>query len=228
VRHGGDEGAVATEAARKLGHTVAPARFVMFVLVSLLCAFALCLVLEPMLAWILGFDLGAASFLISLAPVLHGADSDEIRRHARDNDANRKTVVAITLLVASVVFSALALATAAESAPGLATRTATIVTLALCWMFVNAVYTLHYAHLFYRGDDEGADSGGLTFPGKEPPDYYDFGYFALTIGMTFQTSDVVVTGRAIRREVMLHALASFVFNLGVVAFAINVIGASSR
>ena len=39
--------------------------------------------------------------------------------------------------------------------------------------------------------------------------------------MTFQTSDCDVTAPAIRRVVVGHCLAAFVFNLGVLAFTIN-------
>jgi uncharacterized membrane protein len=49
---------------------------------------------------------------------------------------------------------------------------------------------LHYAHEFY--DQSGV--GGLAFPsGAEEPDYWDFVYFALVIGMTSQVSDVGIT-----------------------------------
>lgn len=209
-----------------LGRRVAPARFVGFLAASCVCSLAIGVVTEPLMAWILGFDLGAAAFLVSLLPLMSGARGDEIRRHARDNDANRKLVLLITVLVASVVFSALVVA-ANEPASGVAARTATMVTLGLCWLFVNAVYTLHYAHLFYSEGQGGADQAGLEFPHCSAPDYPDFAYFALTIGMTFQTSDVQITSGRMRRVVALHALVSFAFDIGVVAFAINVIGASS-
>ena len=42
--------------------------------------------------------------------------------------------------------------------------------------------------------------------------------------MTFQTSDVQIGSRRIRRVVLGHTLAAFVFNLGVVAFTVNVLG----
>ncbi len=42
--------------------------------------------------------------------------------------------------------------------------------------------------------------------------------------MTFQTSDVSITSRRIRRVVLGQCLAAFVFNLGVIAFTINVLG----
>jgi uncharacterized membrane protein len=42
--------------------------------------------------------------------------------------------------------------------------------------------------------------------------------------MTFQTSDVAITSRRIRQMVTIHSFAAFVFNLGVLAFTINVLG----
>ena len=85
------------------------------------------------------------------------------------------------------------------------------------------IYTLHYAHLFYREGARG-DSGGLEFPRTPEPDYWDFIYFAFCLGMTFQTSDVTVTDGRLRRAVTAHCMAAFVFNLGIIAFTINVLG----
>jgi uncharacterized membrane protein len=51
--------------------------------------------------------------------------------------------------------------------------------------------------------------GGLSFPGNTPPAYLDFAYFAFTIGMCFQTADVTITSRPIRRAVMGHAVIGF-------------------
>ena len=43
--------------------------------------------------------------------------------------------------------------------------------------------------------------GGLNFPGDNEPDYLDFLYFSLVIGMTSQVSDVAITSKVIRRVV---------------------------
>jgi uncharacterized membrane protein len=42
--------------------------------------------------------------------------------------------------------------------------------------------------------------------------------------MTFQTSDVAITAPSVRRLVLVQSLASFVFNIGVIAFTINALG----
>ena len=41
--------------------------------------------------------------------------------------------------------------------------------------------------------------------------------------MTFQTSDVDIVSRRLRRIVTAHSLAAFVYNLGVLAFTISVL-----
>jgi uncharacterized membrane protein len=97
-------------------------------------------------------------------------------------------------------------------------------TLILGWLFSNLIYTFHYAYLFYLDGEGGGDHGGLEIPGRPAPDYWDFAYFAFTLGMTFQTSDVQITSPVIRRVALFHSLAAFVFNLGVIAFSINIIG----
>jgi uncharacterized membrane protein len=65
---------------------------------------------------------------------------------------------------------------------------------------------------------------GFQFPGTKQPDYWDFVYFAFTCGMAFATSDVEITNQHVRRVVTVHCLAAFAFNIGVLAFTINVLG----
>jgi uncharacterized membrane protein len=79
--------------------------------------------------------------------------------------------------------------------------------------------------MFYRADSKsGDDCGGIEMPGTKEPDYWDFVYFSFTLGMTFQTSDTAVTSGVFRRVIIFHCLAAFVFNIGVLAFTINVLG----
>ena len=90
-----------------------------------------------------------------------------------------------------------------------------IATIAISWLFVQTLFAVRYAHEYWQQD------GGLNFPGKEPPDFSDFLYFAFTMGMTFQTSDVAISGRGLRRLALLHALVAFLFNVVIVATAVN-------
>jgi uncharacterized membrane protein len=79
---------------------------------------------------------------------------------------------------------------------------------------------VRYAHLYYRDD---GDLGGLGFPGTEMPCLLDFAYYAFTIGMCFQVSDVTVTQHRMRQATLGHALLSFVFNTAVLALALSLL-----
>jgi uncharacterized membrane protein len=100
-----------------------------------------------------------------------------------------------------------------------------IVAVISSWVLTHTGYTLRYAHLYYRDDAEG--EGGLLFPSATtpapPPAYIDFAYFAFTVGMCFQVSDVTVCSRQIRRAVMVHALLSFAYNTVILAVAVNLV-----
>jgi uncharacterized membrane protein len=87
------------------------------------------------------------------------------------------------------------------------------------WALLHTAFALHYAHLYYRRADA---PGGMEFAGGPPADL-DFAYFAMTIGMTFQTSDVVISSGAVRRVVLGHALLAFAFNTVILALVVNLL-----
>lgn len=168
------------------------------------------------------FDSAAALFLLSIVPLLDSKAS-EMRQDAMNNDANRVLLLAISIVVTLVILVAVASEMPSMKSP--VTIALVVVTLVLSWLFSNMVWALHYANLFYTGDDGGKDRGGLTFPECAEPNYWDFVYFSFTLGMTFQTSDVEITRPAMRAHVTAHCLAAFIFNIDVLAFSINVLGA---
>ncbi|WP_253341005.1 DUF1345 domain-containing protein [Sphingobium sp. OAS761] len=170
-----------------------------------------------------GFDLAALAFLVATVPLLR-ADPAAMRAKAAANDANRGLMLLLTGVVSLVVLVTVGVAVTQRGGPDGLAIALLLATLVLAWLFSNLVYAMHYAHLFYLSDGRGADSGGLDFPGDEEPGYWDFIYFAFTLGMTFQTSDVAIQARTMRRTVILHCFAAFLFNLGVLAFTINVLG----
>ncbi|WP_254895095.1 DUF1345 domain-containing protein [Novosphingobium sp. B1] len=209
-----------------LGNRLAPPRFVMFLvlLVAGLFGFRHFGSARSLLdAAAMAFDLAAVAFLLSLIPLVRDAEVADLRRHAADNDANRVLVLAITTIVTMVVMAAISGELPRASGGDRIAMAKLIGTLALTWLFANAVYALHYAHLFYTSKD-GKDARGVDFPGTDTPDYLDFAYFSFTLGMTFQTSDVEISSRQVRRIVTLHSFAAFVFNIGVIAFTINALG----
>ena len=207
---------------RTIGNKIAPPRFLAFI--------AALIVASPIFAnffhrWTLGamaaFDMSAILFLALCLPLLRTTEAALIRKHAAANDANREVLLGITGVVMAVLFMAIA-AEAIGHNPQPFTKTLIITTLALAWLFSNTIYALHYAHLAYRHPERGCL--GLEFPGTKIPVYWDFVYFAFTCGMAFATSDVQITSQHIRKVVTVHSLAAFAFNIGVLAFTINVLG----
>lgn len=208
----------------QVGRHVAPLRFIAFM--AIMTAVGVGSGMVWGFVWgralMIGFDAGAAFFLVSLWPLL-GDETSDVRARAKANDANRAGLLAITGLVMIVIL--VVVANELRGPPSGRSIVLLVATLALAWLFSNVVYALHYAHLYYS-DNAGKDSGGLDFPECDEPNYWDFIYFSFTLGMTFQTSDVDMTTRRMRRVSIGQCLAAFVFNIGVLAFTINVLGSS--
>jgi uncharacterized membrane protein len=207
---------------RTLGNRIAPVRFLIFLLifgVSGLLAYRNGYTRGY--AMMGGFDLAALVYFVLLAPLIRDGEAASIRRHAAENDSNRVTLLVISALIGLVLMVAIK---AEIDQSGDPPAVLIIATLTLAWLFANTLYALHYAHLYYG---EGHSKGGLEFPGTPTPDYWDFLYFAFGLGMAFQTADVNITGRTMRRVVLAHCLVAFFFNIGILAFTINTIGASA-
>jgi uncharacterized membrane protein len=183
----------------------------------------------PSLGWAIhllsGWDAGGVSLLVLAWWRIWHESSIETRRHAAAEDPGRTLVWVLVLLTSTVsLFAAGFVMRRAHSiAPN---GTAFCLLLGLCltavvsaWALTHTAYSLRYAHLYYRDDDDG--EGGLEFPGKLDPDGFDFAYFAFTLGMCFQVSDVCITSRGIRRAVLAHTLLSFLYNTVVLGLALN-------
>jgi len=212
-----------------LGNRVAPVRFVVFVAILVVAS----AILIPTIGWrhgaMAGFDLAAATFLLSLKPLLDTPHARAMREHAARNDANRVLLLIITAVVMLVILVAVGSELVEKGSPKPLAIVLIVGTLILSWLFTNMAYALHYAHMFYsQGDTDGDgtedDLQGLCFPKTDEPNYWDFVYYSFTLGMTFQTSDVDTTNTRMRIVTIFHCLAAFVFNIGVLAFTINVLG----
>ncbi|MEO7601953.1 MAG: DUF1345 domain-containing protein [Sphingomicrobium sp.] len=209
---------------RTMGNSIAPWRFVLFLVTLVIACLTGALTMEdPWLGLMIGFDVAAAIFLVSCVSLLSICDPEVIERAAEQNDANRTELLFLTGIVMAVLLISIA-AEIANLRPEPVTKIVIILTLLLAWLFSNMVYALHYTHMAYRRPAKGCE--GLNFPNTPLPVYWDFVYFAFTIGMTFQTSDIGISDDRIRRVVTVHSFAAFVFNIGVLAFTINVLGSS--
>src|SRR5262245_32466017 len=174
-------------------------------------------------------DVGGIVYLALAVQVMVTYDSETLKRRAARQDDSAIVILILVLIAIALGFSTIfGVLTDAKQATGAAKSSQILlaaVTILLSWLVTQVVFTFHYAHEFYRPDSAGALAGGLVFPEEKKPDYWDFLYFATSIGAASQTSDVAIRARALRRLVTLHAVISFIFNTTVLALAIN-IGAS--
>lgn len=173
---------------------------------------------------VVGWDVGGIVLLGIIWPRISTADSECTRIHAAAEDPGRKMVfvVAVTAALFSL-FAAMSVLRQAKTFPPAEEALwsfLAILAVGLSWTITHTTYTLRYAHLFYRAGNRG---GGLTFPGTDQPNELDFAYFAFTIGMCFQVSDVVVCNSTVRQTALLHALLSFVYNTTILALVLNLL-----
>jgi uncharacterized membrane protein len=167
-----------------------------------------------------GWDVGVALYLALALRLMATTDIDGIRRHAARQDEGRTAVLFLTAIAGLASLGAIvAELGGANKAPGHLALAA--VTILLSWIFTHTIFALHYAYEYYD-EDHHRGGGGLNFPGDEPPDYWDFLYFALVIGMTSQVSDVAITSNKIRRMATGHGVVSFVFNATLLALTVNI------
>jgi uncharacterized membrane protein len=153
---------------------------------------------------------------------IRGMSPEETAAHAQAEDYSRPIadLIVLSASVASLVSVGFALVEARHSGgTGKGLLIALAVAVVACsWLAVHFVFAVRYGDLYY-----GDPVGGVTFNQDDRPDYRDFAYFALTIGMTFQVSDTNITDKSIRRQVTRHALLSYLFGTVIVALAINAV-----
>jgi uncharacterized membrane protein len=149
--------------------------------------------------------------------------AEQLREQYRDDDPSAPVilllvVVAAILSVAGIV-AYLPTLKSVPSSEKLAHVLLATLTIFDSWLLVPTIFTVHYADMFYSVD---ADREPLQFPRTREPVFWDFVYFSFTIAAACQTADVATTEVGIRRVVVAQSIISFLFNVAILGFAINV------
>jgi uncharacterized membrane protein len=167
-------------------------------------------------ATILGFDGFALIYLGLSLHHIRGLTGKALRRRAGDEDEGMALILLLVAAAVGVSFWAIIQILTTDSI-GVAALIPALLAIPLGWIAVQTVAGFHYAHLYVL---PGAGTP-LQFPGGKDPDPWDFLYFAFTIGMTAQVSDVTISTTRLRRAVLLHAVLSFFYNTVILALAVN-------
>jgi len=182
--------------------------------------------LSPPTRSLIGWDVGVALYIILTFAMMRRADVESIRKRAAEEDEGAFVILLLSIgatlaSVVAIVFE-LGASKQAHGSESLLHVLLTTSTILLSWTFVHTIFSFHYAHEYY-GERRDGVIGGLKFPGDDTPDYRDFLYFSLVIGMTSQVSDVAITSKVIRRMAAIHGVLAFFFNLTVLALTVNMV-----
>jgi uncharacterized membrane protein len=186
---------------------------------------------------ILAWDIGVTVFLALTAGLFLSEHSARMAADAERQQEGEWTIFALTVAGTIASFAAIIgefshTGDLPKAQRGLHVALVAY-TLFASWLMTHTTFALRYAHEFYSvtpglakvghaSADGGAFDGGLEFPGEKRPDYLDFFYFALVLGMTFQVSDVQITARKFRRLATVHGLLGFLFNTVILALTVNI------
>jgi uncharacterized membrane protein len=186
-------------------------------------AFVPAIVLGPwQLATLVAWDAAALAFVVMAGLAIYLTDDEDIPAVATMQDDSRRSASVIILGagLASLIGVAFGLAKANQASALLEVllTVACALTVVLSWAVVQAHFTLHYARLYYT-----EPVGGVDFNDDGTPDYLDFVYLALTVGMTYQVSDTNLATKKFRRSVTRQALLSYLFGAFIIATTINVV-----
>jgi uncharacterized membrane protein len=175
---------------------------------------------------IVAWDTGVIVFLTLSAMLFTTKRAERMAADAEAQEEGEWTIFALTLAAVAFSFAAIVSEFAGtKDASGLQKNmhlALVAVTLFVSWMMTHTTFAFRYAHEYYAKDRGGPEiDRGLEFPGEQRPDYLDFMYFSLVLGMTFQVSDVQITSRKLRRLAAVHGLLSFLFNTIILALTVN-------
>ncbi len=202
----------------------------------------LCTVLAALIIWIvpsnvhfstrflIGWNIGTWAYLASTTLIMMKANSITIRRQSIMADESRFMVLTFAIMAASVSLMAILFHLQVKNVDGLpralhlGLAASTIIS---AWSFIHVTFAQHYAHEYFveRKSELVYPQelrGGLVFPGTDNPEFGDFLYFAMVIGVASATADVNITTKPMRRVATVHCVLAFFFNTTVLALTINI------
>ena len=176
---------------------------------------------------IFGWNAGAWLYLALVGTMMWRADQGQLKRVAVAHAEGATVALGIVIAASLCSGGALVLELTAIKAQGPGESWANMLlgasTLVCSWLLLPVIFALNYASQYYHR----ATPGGLRFPTPEAgfePDYSDFLYLSFAIAVAFQTSDVDIESRSMRRMVLVQGVLAFFFNSAILALAINAAG----
>ena len=183
--------------------------------------------------WLLSWDIAVGTYLSLAGYAMWGATEASMQKRAEEVDEGRYGYLVLSMFAAAASLGAIAIElvklneTKAHDPHAVLYVFLALTTIVLSWAFIQIIFTEHSAHEFYmKGTGEertrNREGGGIKFVGGQRPDYIDFLYFTVTIGVASQTADIAVSSRQMRLLVLIHSVISYFFNTTILALSINI------
>ena len=151
-------------------------------------------IFELLRAALIAFDITTLIMILARLVIAWRTARRMMLRRAGEENERKFSVLMTGIAVCVVILGALGLELAGVHQKSVNEIVLASATIMLAWGFLNMLFAFYYAYEFYRRQQR--KHRPLAFPGTTQPDYFDFIYFAFTIGMTFQVTDVGVSIRA--------------------------------
>ena len=174
---------------------------------------------------LIAWNVGAWVFFILIAGMVADRKRDA-RVQSRPEDENQWVLLVLGIVASCAALAAIVweLGPVKELAGALKAAHLALVgaTVLSAWTFLQVMFALHYAGVYFA-PHAGGIRGGLEFPGGAEPGWTEFFYQAFVIGCTFASSDVNVTSKRMRRICAIQGVVGFLFNAIVLALTINIL-----
>jgi uncharacterized membrane protein len=173
-------------------------------------------------ALLVGWAVLALTSVIWVLLTVWPMDAAQTRAHATGEDPGRQLARLIALIGSLVSLGAVGIVLIQtrerSQAEALLLAGIALVSVVSSWALVQVDYMLRYAARWYA-----EPVGGINFNQDEDPEYTDFAYFAVGLGMTYQVADTNVRTNEIRRIVIAQTLLAYVFGSVILASIINLV-----
>jgi uncharacterized membrane protein len=173
-------------------------------------------------ALLVGWAVLALTSVIWVLVTVWPMDAAQTRAHATREDPGRQLARLVALVGSLVSLGAVGIVLIQtrerSQAEALLLAGIALVSVVSSWALVQVDYMLRYAARWYA-----EPVGGINFNQDEDPEYTDFAYFAVGLGMTYQVADTNVRTNEIRRIVIAQTLLAYVFGSVILASIINLV-----
>ncbi|MFG1421103.1 DUF1345 domain-containing protein [Roseixanthobacter liquoris] len=180
-------------------------------------------VAEGVMGALISWDIAVLAWLCLVGVLVVRTDATMLSIHAGIDDEGAPVILIVSLLCAGISLVAVIMASGHHGTEGSSSPERVdlaVGTLLLSWLFLHTIYALHYSREYYSSRPDASPM--LIFPGDAQPDYWDLLYFSFNIGTASQTADITIPSPRLRRLVLGHQIASYIFNAAVIALGVNV------